>query len=124
MAYKMNKGATAMYGPKAMMMKKGATAMKEGATAMKRGATAMSGEKYDAKQAYNKNLTASARLHYLENERHDKTHMAKVQPHKRGATAMYGKGPKAMKKGPMAMSKTDKGIKGLGSSNKSGGKYI
>jgi len=124
MAYKMNKGATAMYGPKAMMMKKRATAMKEGATAMKRGATAMSGEKYDAKQAYNKNLTASARLHYLENERHDKTHMAKVQPHKRGATAMYGKGPKAMKKGPMAMSKTDKGIKGLGSSNKSGGKYI
>ena len=118
MAYKMNKGATAMYGPKAMMMKKGATAMKEGATAMKRGATAMSGEKYDAKQAYNKNLTASARLHYLENERHDKTHMSKVQPHKRGATAMH-KGPKAMKpKGPMAMkfdSSTDKGIKGLGS---------
>ena len=44
-------------------------------------------------------------------------HMAKIQPHKRGATAMYGKGPNAM-------SKTDKGIKGLGSSNKSGGKYI
>ena len=50
--------------------------------------------------------------------------MAKVQPHKRGATAMYGKGPKAMHKGPKAMSKTEKGIKGLGSSNKSGGKYI
>ena len=32
MPYKMNKGATAMYGPKAMMMKKGATAMKKGAT--------------------------------------------------------------------------------------------
>ena len=30
-----------------------------------------SGEKYDAKEAYNKDLTASARLHYLENERHD-----------------------------------------------------
>ena len=109
----------------AMAYKKGPMAMKDkGAMAMKKGPMAMSGEKYDAKEAYNKNLTASARLHYLENERHDKTHMAKVQPHKRGATAMYGKGPKAMKKGPMAMSKTDKGIKGLGSSNKSGGKYI
>jgi hypothetical protein len=30
-----------------------------------------SGERYDAKQAYNKDLTASARLHYLENDRHD-----------------------------------------------------
>ena len=28
-------------------------------------------EAYDAKEAYNKNLTASARLHYLENLRHD-----------------------------------------------------
>ena len=28
-------------------------------------------EKYDAHEAYNKDLTASARLHYLENERHD-----------------------------------------------------
>lgn len=28
-------------------------------------------ERYDAKEAYNKNLTASARLHYLENDRHD-----------------------------------------------------
>ena len=119
----MNKGATAMYGPKAMMMKKGATAMKKGATAMKRGATAMSGEKYDAKEAYNKNLTASARLHYLENERHDKTHMQKVQPHKKGGvTAMYD-GPKAMKQGPTA-TPTQKAIKGLGSKNKSGGKYI
>jgi hypothetical protein len=125
MPYKMKKGATAMYGPKAMKekgamaMKEGPMAMKkEGAMAYKKGAMAMSGEKYDAKQAYNKKLTASARLHYLENERHDKTHMQKVQPHKRGATAMH-KGPKAMKpKGPMAMkfdSSTDKGIKGLGS---------
>ena len=30
-----------------------------------------SGERYDAKEAYNKDLTASARLHYLENDRHD-----------------------------------------------------
>ena len=32
----------------------------------------MSGENYDAKQAYNKDLSASARLHYLENNRADK----------------------------------------------------
>jgi|TARA_R100000482_G_scaffold98795_1_gene42637 hypothetical protein len=125
MPFKMKNGPAAMYGPKAMKekgamaMKEGPMAMKkEGAMAYKKGPMAMSGEKYDAKQAYNKNLTASARLHYLENERHDKTHMSKVQPHKRGATAMH-KGPKAMKpKGPMAMkfdSSTDKGIKGLGS---------
>ena len=30
-----------------------------------------SDERYDAKEAYNKDLTASARLHYLENDRHD-----------------------------------------------------
>ena len=30
-----------------------------------------SDEKFDAKQAYNTNLTPSARLHYLENNRHD-----------------------------------------------------
>ena len=30
-----------------------------------------SDEKYDAKEAYNTNLTPSARLHYLENNRHD-----------------------------------------------------
>ena len=124
MPYNKKKGAMA-YKKGPMAMKKGPMAMKDkGAMAMKKGPMAMSGEKYDAKEAYNKNLTASARLHYLENERHDKTHMAKVQPHKKGGvTAMYN-GPKAMKKGPMAMSKTDKGIKGLGSSNKSGGKYI
>jgi len=30
-----------------------------------------SDERYDANQAYNKNLTAKARLHYLENNRAD-----------------------------------------------------
>ena len=85
----MNKGATAMYGPKAMI-KKGATAMKEGPMAMRKGPTAV--------------------------------HMAKIQPHKRGATAMYN-GPKAMKQGPTA-TPTQKAIKGLGSKNQSGGKYI
>ena len=32
----------------------------------------MSGQSYDAKKAYDKDLTASARLHYLENSEHDK----------------------------------------------------
>ena len=31
-----------------------------------------SGQRYDDKQAYNKDLSDSARLHYLENEEHDK----------------------------------------------------
>ena len=34
-------------------------------------------ERYDAKEAYNKDLTASARLHYLENDRHDHDSPAK-----------------------------------------------
>ena len=112
--------------------KKGAMAYKKGPMAMKKGPMA-------SKQ--------SPAEHYAMNARHDmktgegtKADIAydikkaseygymssvhKVKPHKRGATAMYGKGPKAMKKGSTAMSKTDKGIKGLGSSNKSGGKYI
>ena len=38
-------------------------------------------ERYDAKEAYNKNLTASARLHYLENDRHD--HESPVHKHNR-----------------------------------------
>ena len=28
-------------------------------------------ERYDAKEAYNKDLSSKARLHYLENDRHD-----------------------------------------------------
>ena len=35
-------------------------------------------ERYDAKEAYNKDLTASARLHYLENVRHDHDSPAKT----------------------------------------------
>ena len=38
--------------------------------------------KYDESQAYNKNLSPEARLHYLENERADKD-----------GVSMYGKGP-------------------------------
>tara|TARA_R110000782_G_scaffold164696_1_gene256663 strand:+ start:232 stop:768 length:537 start_codon:yes stop_codon:yes gene_type:complete len=51
----------------------GASMMKKkGASMMKKEGASMSGEKYDAKQAYNKNLSASSRLHYLENNRADK----------------------------------------------------
>ena len=32
----------------------------------------MTGQRYDAKKAYDKDLTDSARLHYLENSEHDK----------------------------------------------------
>lgn len=46
----------------------------------------MSGKAYDNKEAYNKDLSASARLHYLENERHD------------------DKSPARYKKSPMNMS--------------------
>ena len=53
---------------------------KKGASMMKKDGPSMSGEKYDAKQAYNKNLSASARLHYLENNRADKK--AKVKGHR------------------------------------------
>lgn len=37
--------------------------------------------KYDYKKAYDKNLKPSARLHYLENARHDKDSMAKMVGH-------------------------------------------
>lgn len=40
----------------------------------------MSGKGYDAKEAYNKDLTDSARLHYLENAEHDKGMSRKVSP--------------------------------------------
>lgn len=39
------------------------------------------GMKYDYKKAYDKNLKPSARLHYLENARHDKDSMAKMVGH-------------------------------------------
>ena len=69
----------------------------------KKHGSSMSGEKYDAKEAYNKNLSPKARLHYLENERHDKTsghaihkHMrnfgASIKDHNMGA-AMNGTPP-------------------------------
>ena len=44
----------------------------------------MSGSAYDNKMAYNKNLKPSARLHYLENERHDKTSGSPMSKHMGG----------------------------------------
>ena len=88
----MKKGAAMMKKKGASMMKKkGASMMKkEGASmAMKKDGSSMSGEKYDAKEAYNKNLSASARLHYLENNRADKKakgkgHRSPIMKHMRG----------------------------------------
>ena len=48
-------------------------------------------EDYDAKEAYNKNLTASARLHYLENDRHDHDSPAKRKKLKAGPDANYNR---------------------------------
>lgn len=49
----------------------------------KKHGSSMAGEKYDAKEAYNKNLSPKARLHYLENERHDKTSGHSIHKHMR-----------------------------------------
>jgi len=48
------------------------------------GAARMTGSAYDNKMAYNKNLKPSARLHYLENERHDKTSGSSISKHMGG----------------------------------------
>ena len=45
----------------------------------------MKGKNYDYKEAYNKNLTAKARLHYLENARNDQD-----SPNKMCSPAHYG----------------------------------
>ena len=51
----------------------------------------MSGRAYDAKQAYNKDLSDSARLHYLENDEHDKG-MSRYSVEK-GPHAKHGNAP-------------------------------
>ena len=48
-------------------------------------------EAYDAKEAYNKDLTASARLHYLENLRHDHDSPAKRKKLKAGPDTNYNR---------------------------------
>ena len=47
----------------------------------------MSGRYYDMKEAYNKDLSDKARLHYLENERHDADSPAKMYGKKKGSPA-------------------------------------
>ena len=53
-------------------------------------------EAYDAKEAYNKDLTASARLHYLENDRHDHESPAKNLVGKKRAEAGLTSYPKKL----------------------------
>ena len=53
----------------------------------------MSGRSYDMKEAYNKDLSASARLHYLENERHDKDSPNKMYGKKHSPAKMNHKSP-------------------------------
>lgn len=69
--------------------------------------SSMSGEKYDAKEAYNKDLSASSRLHYLENERHDKTSGHAIHKHMKGfGASMKLKGYGASLPGTPAGSKS------------------
>jgi uncharacterized protein involved in copper resistance len=51
----------------------------------------MSGRSYDMKMAYDKKLTPKARLHYLENERHDAPGKMKGSPYhmKHGDSPMH-----------------------------------
>jgi len=52
-----------------------------GSSMHKRHGASMSGQAYDAKQAYNKNLSPKARLHYLENNRADAKSKSKGYAH-------------------------------------------
>ena len=62
-----------------------------------------SGQSYDAKEGYNKDLTASARLHYLENSEHDK-HAGKMH-HGDPVAKMYDEPAKMNDYGDPAMKK-------------------
>ena len=55
-----------------------------------------SDEKYDAKMAYDKNLSGKARLHYLENDIHDKGMSMKSPMDKKGKTAFKAILPKCL----------------------------
>lgn len=68
----------------------------------------MSGKAYDNKEAYNKNLTAKARLHYLENEEHDdRKGVSMKHGHKGPSKYMDHKGPGKYNKGPLHQAKPD-----------------
>jgi hypothetical protein len=59
----------------------------------------MSGRSYDMKMAYDKKLTPKARLHYLENERHDAPGKMKGSPyHKHGSPYHMNNGDSPMHK--------------------------
>ena len=59
----------------------------------------MSGRSYDMKMAYDKKLTPKARLHYLENERHDAPGKMKGSPyHKHGSPYHMNHGDSPMHK--------------------------
>ncbi len=61
--------------------------------------TKMSGRSYDMKMAYDKKLTPKARLHYLENERHDAPGKMKGSPyHKHGSPYHMNHGDSPMHK--------------------------
>ena len=51
----------------------------------------MSGAAYDAKEAYNKDLSSKARMHYLENDIADRKSAAKMygSPAKKAACSKY-----------------------------------
>ena len=54
-----------------------------------------SSQRYDNKQAYNKDLSDSARLHYLENEEHDKGMSRKSSPaNVKGSQSDHGQSSK------------------------------
>ena len=65
------------------------------------GSSMKSAEKYDAKEAYNKDLTSKARLHYLENNIADHKGMSR-------ADSDYGDAPMAFNKGLEAASAAGK----------------
>ena len=58
-----------------------------------------SGQRYDDKQAYNKDLSDSARLHYLENEEHDKGMSRQASPLNAAKSAGRGGHPSHMQPG-------------------------
>ena len=62
------------------------------------GSSMKSAEKYDAKEAYNKDLTSKARLHYLENNIADHKGMSRADSDYGDAPTEFNKGLKAAQK--------------------------
>ena len=68
-----------------------------------------SAQDYDAKEAYNKDLTASARLHYLENDEHDKGSPARVMDEMHNGVKGIQQGDFAQFSGSKAPTKMEEG---------------